>query len=298
MMPDWNAYLGQLRARIKEMSQLAPSAVAGFNELKTGANNTPHLDVKTRELIAIAIAVTTRCDGCIGVHTEGAIKAGATREVIAEALGVAIALNAGAALTYSARVLDAYAAINSQPEESRQPLAPGAVESAREHQSRTPRVDAFMAEIEESRKSEESPNIAPGAAESLRPLSRFEALLAEIEKSQKSRENLDTASGAAKSLRPLSRFEALLAEIEKSQKLGESPQPSPATVEGYQPLTHLQSILGQSSEPEVSPQPAPRADKSGKKGRRGPRLTFPTSSDQLPEPSNPPKTEDKRGRKR
>ena len=48
----------------------------------------------------------------IGVHTDRAIKAGATREEVAEALGVAIALNAGAALAYSARVLDAYAAIH------------------------------------------------------------------------------------------------------------------------------------------------------------------------------------------
>jgi AhpD family alkylhydroperoxidase len=76
------------------------------------ASKSTHLDAKTRELIAIAIAVTTRCDGCIGAHTDRAIKAGATREEVAEALGVAIALNAGAALAYSARVLDAYAAID------------------------------------------------------------------------------------------------------------------------------------------------------------------------------------------
>jgi alkylhydroperoxidase/carboxymuconolactone decarboxylase family protein YurZ len=46
------------------------------------------------------------------VHTERAINAGATREEVAEALGVAVALNAGAAMAYSARVLDAYAAID------------------------------------------------------------------------------------------------------------------------------------------------------------------------------------------
>ena len=112
MMPDWNAYLDEVGARIKEMSQFAPNAAAGFVALANGANKTTHLDAKTRELIAIAIAVTTRCDGCIGAHTGRAIKAGATRQEVAEALGVAIALNAGAALTYSAHVLDAYAAID------------------------------------------------------------------------------------------------------------------------------------------------------------------------------------------
>jgi AhpD family alkylhydroperoxidase len=112
MMLDWNAYPAELNARVKEMSKLAPNAVAGFIALDKGANKTIHLDAKTRELIAVAIAVTTRCDGCIAVHTDRAINAGATREEVAEALGVAIALNAGAALAYSARVLDAYAAID------------------------------------------------------------------------------------------------------------------------------------------------------------------------------------------
>ena len=78
MMLDWNAYPAELSARVKEMSQLAPHAVAGFVALDRGANKTTHLDAKTRELIAVAIAVTTRCDGCIGVHTDRAINAGAT----------------------------------------------------------------------------------------------------------------------------------------------------------------------------------------------------------------------------
>jgi AhpD family alkylhydroperoxidase len=60
-----------------------------------------------RELIALAVAVTARCDGCIAVHTEAAIRHGATKEEIAEALGVAVAVNAGAALVYSTRVMDA-----------------------------------------------------------------------------------------------------------------------------------------------------------------------------------------------
>ena len=63
---------------------------------------------KTRELISLAVAVTVRCDGCIAVHAEAAARQGASREEIAEALGVATAVNAGAALVYSTRVLDAY----------------------------------------------------------------------------------------------------------------------------------------------------------------------------------------------
>jgi AhpD family alkylhydroperoxidase len=57
--------------------------------------------------MSLAVAVALRCDGCITVHTEAALRHGATKEEIAEALGVAVAINAGAALVYSTRVLDA-----------------------------------------------------------------------------------------------------------------------------------------------------------------------------------------------
>jgi len=65
---------------------------------------------KTRELISLALAVRSHCDGCISVHTAEALKHGATCEEIAEALGVAVAINAGAAMVYSARTMDAVAA--------------------------------------------------------------------------------------------------------------------------------------------------------------------------------------------
>ena len=60
------------------------------------------------QLIALAVAVTTRCESCIGVHADEAVKAGATEEEVAAALAMSIALNAGAAYTYSLRALEAY----------------------------------------------------------------------------------------------------------------------------------------------------------------------------------------------
>jgi AhpD family alkylhydroperoxidase len=80
----------------------------GVASLGQAGEKTNHLDAKTRELISLAVAVTTRCDGCIAFHTSEAKKAGATVEELSEALGVAINLNAGAALVYSARTLDAF----------------------------------------------------------------------------------------------------------------------------------------------------------------------------------------------
>ncbi|GLQ43782.1 alkyl hydroperoxide reductase AhpD [Dyella nitratireducens] len=109
-MLDWLDYRKQLMGRIGEIGKLSPDTVAGYQTLSKAAQKTGKLDAKTRELIALAVAVTTRCDGCITVHTGEALKHGASHEEIAEALGVAIALNAGAALVYSARVMDAVSA--------------------------------------------------------------------------------------------------------------------------------------------------------------------------------------------
>jgi AhpD family alkylhydroperoxidase len=110
MMLDWNEYHKELGARIGELAKFSPDTVRGYLTLSAANSKTGKLDEKTRQLISLAVAVTTHCDGCIVVHTEAALKAGATKEEISEALGVAVAMNAGAALVYSSRVLDAVAA--------------------------------------------------------------------------------------------------------------------------------------------------------------------------------------------
>jgi AhpD family alkylhydroperoxidase len=112
-MLDWLGYRKELMGRIGDIAKLSPDTVKGYQTLSGAGEKTGHLDAKTRELISLAVAVTTRCDGCITVHVGAALKHGATREEIAEALGVAIAMNAGAALVYSARAMDAVEAHNS-----------------------------------------------------------------------------------------------------------------------------------------------------------------------------------------
>ena len=108
MMLDWNDYRKQLAAGLKEIGQLSPDTMRGYMALSAAGQKADLLGAKVRELIALAVAVTLRCDGCITVHTEAAIKRGATKQEIAEALGVATTVNAGAALVYSTRVMDAF----------------------------------------------------------------------------------------------------------------------------------------------------------------------------------------------
>lgn len=112
-MQDWNAYRDALIGRVGDFAKLSPDVLRGLNTIENSGNNTGKLEPKMHELIALAVAVTTRCDGCIAVHSKKAVELGASKGEIAEALGVAITLNAGAALTYSARVFDA---VESLPE--------------------------------------------------------------------------------------------------------------------------------------------------------------------------------------
>ncbi|AZC39435.1 carboxymuconolactone decarboxylase family protein [Pseudomonas chlororaphis] len=108
-MLNRNEYRSELLGRVGELGKLSPDTVAGYQTLSAAGKLIAHLDPKTRELISLAVTVTTRCDGCIAVHAQAATKVGASKEEIAEPLGAAVAMNAGAALVYSARVLDALA---------------------------------------------------------------------------------------------------------------------------------------------------------------------------------------------
>ena len=112
-MMDWNQYQKEIGGKLGELMKLSPDTVRGYQTLSAANSKTSKLGEKTRQLISLAVAVTTHCDGCIVMHTEAALKAGATKEEISEALGVAVGMNAGAALVYSTRVLDAVEAKSS-----------------------------------------------------------------------------------------------------------------------------------------------------------------------------------------
>ena len=107
-MLDWNTYRQQLVAGVGGLGKLNPDIARGYATLSRAGQKAGHLEEKTRELIALAVAITLRCDGCITVHTAAARERGATKDEIAEVLGVAVSVNAGAAVVYSTRALDAF----------------------------------------------------------------------------------------------------------------------------------------------------------------------------------------------
>lgn len=108
MFIDWKDHSAHVKKSFGELGKKHPKMLQAYAALGAAAAEGNVLDAKTRELIALAVAVTTRCESCIAVHAQEAVKAGATEEEVAAALATSIALNAGAAYTYSLRALEAF----------------------------------------------------------------------------------------------------------------------------------------------------------------------------------------------
>jgi AhpD family alkylhydroperoxidase len=105
---DWKSFTDQTNKRMAEMRRAYPGVAKGFAELATAAIAPGVLDSKTKELIALAIGVAQRCDGCLAFHTKAAAKYGATREEVAEALGVAVYMGGGPSAIYAAEAMSAW----------------------------------------------------------------------------------------------------------------------------------------------------------------------------------------------
>lgn len=104
------SYPDRLRNVKKNSQTLAvaqPSVMEMFEKLHHTAGATGALDRKTKELMALAISVTHGCDDCIAHHVHDAIEAGATREELAEALGVAVLMGGGPGMIYASHAIEA-----------------------------------------------------------------------------------------------------------------------------------------------------------------------------------------------
>lgn len=90
----------------------APELMKGFGDMATAATKDGALDKKSKELIALALGVASRCDGCIGFHTQALSKLGAKREEVIEALGMAVYMGGGPSLMYAAEAISAFEEAN------------------------------------------------------------------------------------------------------------------------------------------------------------------------------------------
>lgn len=102
------AVLDDLAPLHRSLRRAVPDVYKGFGELHKAAFAPGELDVRTKELIALAIGVVEGCDGCIASHAQAAVRAGATPQEAAEAIGVTFLMKGGPATIHGAR---AYAAV-------------------------------------------------------------------------------------------------------------------------------------------------------------------------------------------
>lgn len=97
-----------LNVQLAKMRKEMPELMSGFSAIAQAATKDGALDRKSKELIAMALAVANHCEGCIGFHSQTLVKLNVTREELLETLSMAIYMGGGPSLMYAAEALEAF----------------------------------------------------------------------------------------------------------------------------------------------------------------------------------------------
>jgi AhpD family alkylhydroperoxidase len=98
----------RVSAQLAELRTNTPDVMKSFGTLGRAALADGALDKKTKELIALALGVASRCDPCIGFHAQALAKLGTSRQELDEMLGVAVYMGGGPSLMYAASAIAAF----------------------------------------------------------------------------------------------------------------------------------------------------------------------------------------------
>lgn len=113
-MKNFPEHFKELNEGMELLGQALPEVMNGFGTLHDTSVKSGVLDAKCKELIALGIAITVRCDGCISYHVHDALQAGATREEIVETIGVAIMMGGGPSVVYGIEAMQAVSQFQAQ----------------------------------------------------------------------------------------------------------------------------------------------------------------------------------------
>jgi len=114
MEKNYSDITKRISGDLKKLRNDIPDTMQAFSALAKAATRDGALDKKTKELIALAIGIATRCDGCIGFHTETLVRLGATRQEVEETLGMAVYMGGGPSLMYAADAISAFEQFQQQ----------------------------------------------------------------------------------------------------------------------------------------------------------------------------------------
>ena len=105
---DWKAFMEETEGRVGTLQKDTPGMFEGFARMSIAAKRDGALDETTKELIALAIGVSTRCDSCIGYHTRALARLGCPRDRLCEALEMVGYMGGGPSIAYAGRALEAF----------------------------------------------------------------------------------------------------------------------------------------------------------------------------------------------
>lgn len=105
---SWTKFLNETVGRIGALQKQTPQLFEGFNTMGAAAKKSGALDEKTKELIALGIAISTRCDSCIGFHVKSLVRLKTTRSELCEALEMIGYMGGGPSIAYGAKALEAF----------------------------------------------------------------------------------------------------------------------------------------------------------------------------------------------
>ena len=108
MSKDYKAFAHDVDARAANLFKAAPETMRAYRGLMEAVSKDGALDAKTKELMALAIGIALRCDGCIVYHARAAQRHGANREEVADSISVAVELGGGPSAVYGAEALAAF----------------------------------------------------------------------------------------------------------------------------------------------------------------------------------------------
>ena len=107
-MMDWQEFMGRTLSECGALSKEIPDTIRGFELMGKAAKTEGALGLKTKEFMALGIAIATRCDSCIGFHVQALIRLKTTREELCEGLAMATYMGGGPSYAFSAKALKAF----------------------------------------------------------------------------------------------------------------------------------------------------------------------------------------------
>ena len=110
---DWKSFLNKTKKDFVSLSKEIPDTFKGFSIMGNEAKKSGLIDEKTKEFVALGIAISTRCESCIGFHVESLIRLETTRDELIEVLAMCSYMGGGPSITFSTKALEAFDQLNS-----------------------------------------------------------------------------------------------------------------------------------------------------------------------------------------